>query len=400
MVDKYTNGCNRFYGKRTAGFTAGKSVTSDLPLKGKREFLNCTVSLEAQPNKNLKPHAVVRDPEGKVILDVGARSSSLYPELKDLAGETIASLQWKREVGYSDDPYFSVTIQEQMSSANHLKTIPQVFLDTETTGLNPYEDEILQVGMIDGDGNVLFSRKFKPQHVKAWSEAQRIHRITKHDVANCGPIEDSLAEMQQILDSAEAIYAFNAPFDFGFLGMIGLHAEEHRTHDTMRLYAKKFHNRQYIKLTVAAQESGYYYKPHDALADCLATLQVQRRVDGLESLRLKHPISPTMQHSKATLVAGAMKAEEAIGNSAHLSGLQKYMFQLHKGAPHRALAVWTLCLGIFAILGILASFGDASTVPGTLFAIIVFLVLFAVLHFKLKRDAAFEDPESPEEALE
>ena len=38
----------------------------------------------------------------------------------------------------------------------------EIVIDTETTGLNPYDDELLQVSIIDGQGNTLFNSYIKP----------------------------------------------------------------------------------------------------------------------------------------------------------------------------------------------------------------------------------------------
>lgn len=40
-----------------------------------------------------------------------------------------------------------------------------ICLDTETTGLNHYDDEILQLSIIDGSGAILFSEYVKPVEV-------------------------------------------------------------------------------------------------------------------------------------------------------------------------------------------------------------------------------------------
>lgn len=52
-----------------------------------------------------------------------------------------------------------------------------ICLDTETTGLNPSFDEILQLSIIDSNTNeVLFNDYFKPQYTVCWDEAQRVHQ--------------------------------------------------------------------------------------------------------------------------------------------------------------------------------------------------------------------------------
>ena len=53
----------------------------------------------------------------------------------------------------------------------------RVVVDFETTGLD-YEDEILQVTIIDQDYNVLINEHCKPTFKTSWEEAQRINHIS------------------------------------------------------------------------------------------------------------------------------------------------------------------------------------------------------------------------------
>ena len=57
-----------------------------------------------------------------------------------------------------------------------------ICLDTETTGLNPSFDEILQLSIIDSNTNeVLFNDYFKPQYTVCWDEAQAVNGISYDD---------------------------------------------------------------------------------------------------------------------------------------------------------------------------------------------------------------------------
>ena len=51
-------------------------------------------------------------------------------------------------------------------------------IDTETTGLEPGKDEILQVSVVNGNGDVLFDSLVKPTHRKRWPKAAEVNGIT------------------------------------------------------------------------------------------------------------------------------------------------------------------------------------------------------------------------------
>lgn len=48
-----------------------------------------------------------------------------------------------------------------------------ICLDAETTGLNLYDDEILQLSIIDGSGAILFSEYVKPVRHERWTDAEK-----------------------------------------------------------------------------------------------------------------------------------------------------------------------------------------------------------------------------------
>ena len=67
-----------------------------------------------------------------------------------------------------------------------------LIFDTETTGIFPDSEEILELAAINGLGEVLFQERFKPEKKKSWPKAQAIHGIKPADVKECKPISDYL----------------------------------------------------------------------------------------------------------------------------------------------------------------------------------------------------------------
>ena len=71
-----------------------------------------------------------------------------------------------------------------------------IIIDTETTGFHPYDgDELLQVSIIDTDGNVLFDEYFKPQHRTEWKEAEQVNGISPEMVADRPAISEKISEI-------------------------------------------------------------------------------------------------------------------------------------------------------------------------------------------------------------
>ena len=66
-----------------------------------------------------------------------------------------------------------------------------ICFDTETTGLNSFNDEVLQLSIIDADsGETLFNKYMKPTHTDSWEQAQAVNGITPEMVDSCYTIEE------------------------------------------------------------------------------------------------------------------------------------------------------------------------------------------------------------------
>ena len=123
------------------------------------------------------------------------------------------------------------------------KEYPQaIVIDTETTGLDPFHDELLQVSIIDEEGNVLFDSYFKPIRHKEWSKAESVNHISPKMVADAPHINEKAAELYAILSQAHWIIGYNVDFDLRFLmGSDIITDEEYnafRTEDVMIQFAE------------------------------------------------------------------------------------------------------------------------------------------------------------------
>ncbi|MCH9277240.1 3'-5' exonuclease [Bifidobacterium amazonense] len=276
---EYKQSRDKLHGTTT--FNVGvKTVVAPEPPFDKRRFGVCSVESIPQP-KGRKPHFAIRNSKGETVFEVGAQARNAYAVLEPLVGREIQSFSWEEKASIIDDgTYLSCKIVEKSQSTVADDPIPRIVLDTETTGLHPQYDEILQLSIIDGDGNVLTNNLYRPERHDSWPEAQRIHHISPLDVADKPSIQDDLQQIQAILDRAQEVCVYNADFDLAFLGELGLRLDKSKVMDTMREYGRRYHYTPYYKLENAAKECGYRYHAHDALADCQATLKVQQRLEG------------------------------------------------------------------------------------------------------------------------
>ena len=168
-----------------------------------------------------------------------------------------------------------------------------IIIDTETTGFHPYDgDELLQVSIIDTDGNVLFDEYFKPQHRTEWKEAEQVNGISPEMVADRPAISEKISEINAIIENSDTIIGYNTQFDIGFLKANGaIVPDDLETVDVMEDFAKIYGewnsargSYKWQKLTRAAEYYGYDWSQraetaHNSLGDCYATLFVYDKIN-------------------------------------------------------------------------------------------------------------------------
>lgn len=94
--------------------------------------------------------------------------------------------------------------------------LPPVYIDTETTGLDPRGDEIIEIAIIDHSEAVLLDTFVKPVHVSQWPEAQAINGISPEMVQNAPLLKDIAQQIKDAVKDRDA-YMWNAIFDTQFL---------------------------------------------------------------------------------------------------------------------------------------------------------------------------------------
>ncbi|MBQ9531575.1 MAG: 3'-5' exonuclease [Eubacterium sp.] len=183
-----------------------------------------------------------------------------------------------------------------------------IVIDTETTGLVPANDELLQVSIIDTDGNVLFDSYFKPSHTASWEDAMEVNHITPEMVKNSPAISDKIDEINRIVGLADRIIGYNTSFDLQFLSASGLNtlSDDITIIDAMAEFAPiygdwndYYESFQWQSLATAADFFGYDWSngpadAHNSLADCYATLYVYDKIKNYNNSQMIHKLPPDL----------------------------------------------------------------------------------------------------------
>jgi DNA polymerase-3 subunit epsilon len=155
-----------------------------------------------------------------------------------------------------------------------------VFLDLETTGLDPRTDEILEIGILDDTGNVLLDSLVRPERHRRWPGAVAIHGIAPEDVADAPTLDELRPRIIAAVYDALVVIC-NAPFDAGFLRYDLDAAAEVRCAmlEFAAVYGEwsaRHGGWHWQKLHVAAAHVGFAWDgdSHRAINDCRATRAV------------------------------------------------------------------------------------------------------------------------------
>lgn len=167
-----------------------------------------------------------------------------------------------------------------------------IFLDTETTGLNQYLDEVLEISIIDDAGAILLDTLVQPINKTKWPDAQRIHGISPEMIqkANAPTLVSLAGQILEIFNDADILVVYNLNYDKPFVWKAlreaqVLHGlkEDLMLQCAMVAFAEKngewdhFHGQyKWKNLKFASQCAGHVWegKAHRALADCQATRSV------------------------------------------------------------------------------------------------------------------------------
>lgn len=168
-----------------------------------------------------------------------------------------------------------------------ISTLDFVAFDTETTGLHPGSEGLVELAAVRFDlltgGKEYFQTMINPGMPIPWA-ATRVHGITDDMVFDAPPIKDALPSFYQFLEGAIPV-AHNAPFDIGFLALhslrSGIEPPETPILDSCMFSRRVCTEMPSHKLQSLVEAFGIAEGTfHRALADAKSCMEVFRKVVG------------------------------------------------------------------------------------------------------------------------
>lgn len=165
-----------------------------------------------------------------------------------------------------------------------------VLFDTETTGKYADKDEILELAIIDGLGNVLMNKRFKPVKHETWEGAENVHHISPKDVKNCKPISHYAKEIKDIFSRYKYISGYNVDhYDLPILKNNNIDVVDYNKHMILDIispfkdvYKETFLDGEFKLTSLTNCAKFFEYKwtgqAHGALADTYASLHCFKKM--------------------------------------------------------------------------------------------------------------------------
>lgn len=152
-----------------------------------------------------------------------------------------------------------------------------VFLDVETTGINPFKDEIIQVSAIKFHGTQeidRFNTYINPDCAIPF-ESTSINGITDTIVANAPKIDDIKESFFNFIDDA-VLVGYNVSFDLKFISIAYDGALDRAKYIDVMNWAHKYLELPNYQLETVAEYLGFHPTGnfHNALTDCEATSDI------------------------------------------------------------------------------------------------------------------------------
>jgi len=166
-----------------------------------------------------------------------------------------------------------------------------IWLDLETTGLNPNENGIVQIAMlVEIDGKIVdkFETKMNPGKVKFSQYALEVNKLTKKKIQSYPSKEDVVKKLDIFLNEHKikdklTIGGYNVKFDIKFLSKIINFTNYFHWYDVdvFALLKVKRQLGKYdggMKLVEACQYFKIKHDAHEAMSDIKATRKLYKKL--------------------------------------------------------------------------------------------------------------------------
>lgn len=169
----------------------------------------------------------------------------------------------------------------KMSNSNYVRKIISDYcvIDTETTGLSSYYDEIIEVGILKiRDGKVVdqYSQLIKPNNAID-NFITYLTGITNKMLVNQPSIKEVEGEILDFLGD-DIIVGHNTSFDIRFLNASFKETLKNEYMDTMIFSRKIYPQLPHHRLSDLAKFLNLANNQHRALADCITTYQLYETI--------------------------------------------------------------------------------------------------------------------------
>ncbi len=190
------------------------------------------------------------------------------------------------------------------TSKNYIHEIANDYcvVDTETTGLSAYYDEIIEIGILKIRNNQIvdqYEQLIHPEY-EIDSFITELTGITNEMVAGMPAIQDVKSEVLRFIGD-DVIIGHNTSFDLRFLNA-GFQTElQNKYMDTMQFARKVYPELPHHRLSDLTKHLNLHANMHRALADCIATKELYDAI-------------------KEKMIADGLNINDLWHNSAHSSG--------------------------------------------------------------------------------
>ncbi len=164
-----------------------------------------------------------------------------------------------------------------MANKNYIKKIIDDYcvLDTETTGLSAYYDEIIEIGILRVRNNEIvdqYSQLIKPKSLID-PFITSLTGITNEMVEGMPKISDVKNEVLTFIGD-DIIVGHNTSFDMRFLNEVFKQSVNNYYMDTMQFARKVYPELKHHRLSDLTEYLGLHNNEHRSIADCIATKEL------------------------------------------------------------------------------------------------------------------------------